>query len=190
MCGGFDFGELAVAADGGDSGFAGAGNDEAARDELVAFLFGDVVLLAGDVGFVDFYLAFFYFCIHNDLIAERENHEVAIHNLVLEDLPGFAVPDDGGLLLGNEAHFVDSPLGADAVDNRDAGVGDSNKDEKEILVGANRDNHQGEDEVDEVENRQSVSEDDFANGVLVFGGGAVDATICLTFFDLFFGEAS
>ena len=106
------------------------------------------------------------------------------------NLDSLSFPNNGGLLFGAKAHFVDGALGADAVDDTDQSVRNGDEDKEEVLIGANRDNHEGKDEVDEVEDGKGVRQDDFADGVLVFGGGAVDATICLTFFDLFFGEAS
>ena len=97
--------------------------------------------------------------------------------MVLGDLAGLAVSDDGGLLLGEEAHFVDGAFGADAVDDADTGVSDGDKDEEEIFVGANRDNHEGEDEVDEVENGEGVPEDDSADGIGILGRSTINLAL-------------
>lgn len=72
------------------------------------------------------------------------------------DLESLAVSNDGRFLLRNEAHFIDGVLGADFVDNTDKGVGDGDKNKEEVFVGANQDNHSGQDEVDEVEDGKGV----------------------------------
>ena len=82
-------------------------------------------MLAGDVGFVDFYRALDNLAVGGDLVADRADDEVTFDDLVLRDLPGASFPDDGGILLGDEAHFVDGALGANAVDDADESVGDS-----------------------------------------------------------------
>ena len=109
-------------------GFTSAGNDEATRGELVARAFDDIVLLAGDKRFVNFDGALFDFAINNDLVAEGIDEKIAINDFGLGNLERFAVPYHSGFLLGDETHFVDSALGADAVDNGNTGVGDSDSD--------------------------------------------------------------
>ena len=81
--------------------------------------------------------------------------------MVLVDLDWLAVTNDSGLLLGDEAHFVDGAFGADFVDDTNEGVCDGDEDEEEVLVRADGENHESEDEIDEIEDGESVFEDDF-----------------------------
>ncbi len=134
-------------------------------------------MLAGDEGFVDFDLALFDDGVDDNLITEAENKEVAFDDLVLVDLALFAISDHSGAFFGEEAHFVDGFFGADAVDDADKSVCDGNEDKEEVFVGANRDNHEGEDEVYEVENREGVFEDDFRDGVFGVFGRLVDLSL-------------
>ena len=181
----FDSAQLRFGANGGGGGFTSAGNDERAGDELVAFFLSDVILLTSDESFVDFDGALFEAAVDEDLVAEREDEEVAFDNLVLVDLDGFAVSDDGGLLLGGEAHFVDGAFGADFVDDTNQGVRDGDEDKEEVLVRADGQNHEGEDEVDEVEDGEGVFEDDFWDGASGFLRGAVDFALGDFGLDLF-----
>ena len=170
----FDFAEFGFGADGGGGGFTGAGDNEGTGDEFVTVFLGDVVLLTSDEGFVNFDSSLFEAAVDEDLVAEREYYEVAFDDLVSRDLDGFAVTDDGGFLLGGEAHFVDSFLGTDFVDDTDKGVRDGDEDEEEVFIGADHEDHDGEDEVDEVKDSEGVSQDDFWDSVLGFLRGAVD----------------
>ena len=70
-------GEGAVLPDCGDGGFTGAGNDETARDEGVAGVLSDTVLFASDERLIDLYSSLFYLAIYENLVAEREDGEVA-----------------------------------------------------------------------------------------------------------------
>ena len=149
--GGFEFGEIVLGANRGDFGLTGAGNHKGTGDEFVAGVFRDVVLFAGDEGFVDLDFASADHGVDQDLVAEREDHEVTLDDLVSGDLTGLAVTDDRGLLLGQETHFVDGAFGANFVDDADQSVGDGDEDEEKVFVGANQDDKDGQDEVDEVE---------------------------------------
>ena len=122
-------------------------------------------MFAGDEGFVDFDFAGLDDGVDEDLVAERENQEVALDDLIGGDLAVSAFPDDGGVLLGLEFLLVDGLFGANFVDDADKGVGDGDKDEEEVFVGADQDDEDGEDEIDEVEEGESGSEDDFRDGV-------------------------
>ena len=184
-----NLGKLAVLADGGGGGFTSASNDKTTRDKLVARFFDDVILFAGNVGFVDFDLALLDLCINDDLITEREDEKIAFDDLVLRNLSSFSVSDNSRLLLGDKTHFVDGFFGADAVDDADTSIGDGDEDEEKVFIGTNRDNHEGKDEVDEIKNSQSVGEDNFADRIAGFFGGAVDFTLFNAFLDLRFGEA-
>ena len=153
MSGGFDFAKLTVCAYGYSFGLAGTRYDKGTGNEFVAFFLFDIVLLAGDKSFVDFDGTFRDFTINKDLVAESVDDEVAFDYLGLVDLNRFAVSDDGRFLLGNEAHFVDGFFGTNFVDNADESVRYGDEDKKEIFVSADRDNHQGEDEIDKIKNR-------------------------------------
>lgn len=67
---GFELVDEIVGADRGGFGFAGAGNNKTARDELVARVLSDVVLLASDEGFVDLDSSLLNLAVYNDLVAE------------------------------------------------------------------------------------------------------------------------
>lgn len=164
----FKFVDEILLADGGGGGLAGAGNDEATRGECIAFTLSDIFLLAGNECLVDFDSSLFYAGIDNDLVAETKDEEIAFDYLIGGDLTRFAVADDGGLLFGEDPEFVDSFFGTNFVNDTDEGVGDGDKDKKKVFVGTNRDDHESEDEVDEIENRKGVSEDDFGDSVLDF----------------------
>jgi len=142
-------------------------------------------LFTGDEGFVDFDASLFDLSVDDDLVTKREDEEVAFDDLVLEDLANLSFPDDGRLLLGEEAHFVNGSFRTDAIDDADAGVSDSDEDEEEVFVGANGDNHEGKDEVDEVENRKGISEDNPADGVGVFMRDMVNPALLDAGLDLF-----
>lgn len=111
--------ELGLSADGSDSSFTGARDHEGAGDEFVALILCDAALLAGDIGFVDFYSSLFDFGVDDDLVTEAEDDKIAFDEIFGGDLEGFAVPDDGGVLLGDEFEFVDGAFGADFVDDAD-----------------------------------------------------------------------
>ena len=155
-------------ADGGGGGLTGAGNDETARGEFVAFSFSDIFLFTSDEGFVNLDGSLFYAGVDNDLVAEAKDKKVVFDYLIGGDLARFAVADDGGLLFREDSKFIDSFLGANFVDDANESVGDGDENKKEVFVGANGDNHEGEDEVDEVEDGEGVSEDNFGEGVLGF----------------------
>ena len=152
----FEFGDEIVGADVDGFGVASARYDETARDERVAGGPNDVVLFPSDIGLVDLYGPLSDFAVNDYLVAEAIDEEVTFDDVGLVDLEGFAVSNDGGLLLGDEFELVDSAFGADFVDDADESVSDGDEEKKEIFVGANRDNHEGKDEIDEVENREGV----------------------------------
>jgi len=89
-------------------------------------------------------------------------------------LESFPFSNYGRLLLSDETHFVYGEFGADAVDDTDKGIGDSDEDKKKVFVGTDRDNHEGKYEVDEVKNRESVSKNNPPNGGLVFARGLIN----------------
>ena len=68
-----------------------------------------------------------------------------------------AVSDDCGLLLGYEAHFVDSALSTDFVDDADESIGDGDQYEKEVFVATDGDDHRSEDDIDEIEDSEGVA---------------------------------
>ena len=124
-------------------------------------MFFDIVLFAGDERFVDFDVALLNFAIDDDLVAEGEDEEIAFDDVVLVDLDRLAITNDSGLLLGDEAHFVDGAFSADFVDDTNQSVRNGDEDEEEVLIRADGENHEGEDEIDEIEDGESVFEDDF-----------------------------
>ena len=157
----FEFADVAVFDGGSDGGFAVAGDDEATRDEFVAWAFFDVVGFAGDEGFVDFDDSLFDGGVDEDLVAEAEDHEISLDEVFRANLDGFVISNNSRVLLGEKFHLVDGAFGADFVDDGDESVGDGDKDEEEVFIRADDENHRCEDEVDEVEDRESVFRDDF-----------------------------
>ena len=164
----FEFVDEILLANGRGGSFASAGNDEAARGECVAFSLSNVFLFAGNKGFVDFNSSLFYAGVDDDLVAETKDKEIAFDYLIGGDLTRLTITDDGWLLFGENSKFVDGFFGADFINNANEGVGDGNENKKEVFVGANGDNHESENEVDEIEDGKGVPEDDFGNGVLGF----------------------
>ena len=96
---------------------AGAGDDKTTRGECVASSLFDVVLLAGDEGFINFGTSLFDAGVDEDLVAEFEDEKVAVDDGAGGDLARFAVSDDGGVLFGSETHFVDSFFGTNGVND-------------------------------------------------------------------------
>ena len=177
MGGGLQFTDKIVSAYGGDYGLASAGNHKATRGKLIARVLGDIVGLTGDEGFVDFYTARDNFAIYQDLIAQRKYNQVALYNVCGGGLKSFAVSNYRGLLLGDEAHFIDSFFGADFVDNANQSICDGDKDKEEVLVTADKEDHNGEDKVDKVEDGKGISSDDTADGIRLFFRGVVDLAL-------------
>ncbi len=79
----------------------------------------NVVSFPSDESLVDFDIPLFDAGIDDDLVAEFKNEKIAVDDFAGGNLAWFAVPDDGGFLLGDKAHFVDGFFGADGVDDAD-----------------------------------------------------------------------
>ena len=114
-----ELGDFGFGANSSDGGFAGARDHEGTGDELIALVFCNTTLFAGNVGFVNFYGTRFYSCIDDNLVAETKNDEITLHKIFGGDLDGFAFPDDGGILLRDEFELVDSVLGTNFVNDAD-----------------------------------------------------------------------
>lgn len=119
-------------------------------------MFGDVVLLASDEGLINLYGALLYFAVYDDLVAEREDGEVAFDEVLLIYLEGFTVSDDSRALLGNKTHLIYGFFGADFIDDADEGVRDGDEDEKEVFMGADKNNHACKNKVDKIKDSESV----------------------------------
>ena len=98
-------------------------------------------MLAGDERLINLDTSLFDAGVDEDLVAEFEDEEVAVDDGAGGDLAWFAISDDGGVLFGSETHFVDSFFGANGVNDANQSVRDGDKDEKEVFVGADRNNH-------------------------------------------------
>ena len=162
---GLELGDKIIGANIFDSGSSSAGNYERARDELVAGVFFNIVLLAGDKGFVNLYGSVLYYTVIQDLIAEGENEDVVFFNLVWFDLVSATAAFDNGVFCGENAKFVDDFLGAEVVNNADEGVCDGNENKEHVFVTTDRDDHERQNQVHEVEKGESMAGDDFPGGV-------------------------
>lgn len=138
----FDFVELAFFTNSRCDGVTSARYNERTRDEFVALVFFDIVLLTGDEGLINFYDTLLDFTIDEDLVAKRIDEKIAFDDLVLINLNGFAISYYCGFLLGNQTHLVDGFFGADFIDDTDKGVCDSDENKKKVFEGADHQNHE------------------------------------------------
>ena len=115
--------------------------------------------------------------VYNDLVAYRKDEEIAVDDLLLADLANLTISDNRRPLFRDKTHFVDGFLGANFVDNADKGISNGDEHKKKIFVAADKKNHDGKDEVNEIEDSESVFKDDFTDGVRLFPRGAIDAAL-------------
>ena len=149
---------------------AGARDDEAAGQKQVARLFEYRVRLAGDERLVDLALAGKDDAVGADLTAVGKGQHVVQHNLVDGQRKLFAVADNRYLRLREEGELVDHALGADLLKNADGGVAEHNADEQSVFIGADRQNGDGQQQIDDVEQRQQVVAEDARVGLRLYAG--------------------
>lgn len=119
-------------------------------------MFSDAILLAGDKRFVDFDIPFFDGAVKKNLVAQGEHREVAFLDGLGANLIWFAVPDNGGVLLGDKAHFIDDFFGAELIYDADKSISDSDNDEEKILIRTNKKNHSSKDEIDKIKEGKAM----------------------------------
>ena len=144
---------------------AGARDDEAAGQKQVARLFEHRVRLAGDERLVDLALAGKDDAVGADLAAVGKDQHVVQHHLVDGQRKLFTVADDRHLRLREEGELVDHALGADFLKDADGGVAEYNADEQSVFIGADRQHGDGQQQIDDVEQRQQVVAEDARVGL-------------------------
>ena len=185
----FDSSDEVLVTNSGGGGFTGARNNKTTGDKLVAKRFFDVFLFTGDERFVDLDSSLFDFAIDNNLIAKRKNKKITLNDISLRNLNGFAFSDDSGVLFREEAHFVDDFFGTNFVNDADESIENSNREKEHVFIGANAKNHDSKNKIDEVENRKSVSSDDFGDRIRVAKIGVINFTLFNLGRNLFPGKA-
>ena len=104
------------------------------------------------------------------LLAVGKGQHVVQHHLVDGQRKLFAVADDRHLRLREEGELVVHALGADFLKDADGGVAEYNADEQSVFIGADRQNGDGQQQIDDVEQRQQVVAEDARVGLRLYAG--------------------
>ena len=155
-------------------GPAAAGHHEGAGEQLVAGGLGDGVGLAGDEGLVDLHLAGEDGGVGGDLVAGGQLRHVIPHQLGgghgdQVPLPHYVGP--GG---GQQVELVHGLLGAELLNDANAGIGHGDEQKEHVVEGAHRHQQGRQHHKDEVEEGKDVFAHDLPHRL----GGGVHRVVC------------
>ncbi|GAA3096907.1 hypothetical protein GCM10020254_47760 [Streptomyces goshikiensis] len=168
-------GGVGLAADLGGGEGAAAGDDEGAGHDGVAGLLQDGVGLAGEQGLVDLQaVGLADGAVDDDLVAGAEFDDVVEDDLGGGDLGGRAVAADAGFGLADDGEAVQGLLGAQLLDDADAGVGDDHVAEEAVLDRRDDEHDHPQDADDGVEPGEDVGADDVGGRAAAADGDVVD----------------
>ena len=128
----------------------------------------DGVGLTGDEGLVDLNLTGQHGGVGGDLVAGAELRHVVPHQMGCGHRAQVALPHHVGPGGGQQVEFVDGLLGAQLLQDTDAGVGHGDEQEQKVLHRSHKDQQSGQHHKDEVEEGKDVGPHDLPHGL---GGG-------------------
>ncbi len=161
-------------------GAALAREHEAARKHQVSRLFGDRVALARQQGFVDLYLPLQQDGVCADLPAALQAEDVVQHQLFHGHRLHFAIPDHIRPGSGEQGELVHQLFGLDFLENADGRIQRNDRHEKQVGPRVHGGQRQGDEQVEEVEQRADVVPDNLPGGSGDFlGRGVLQAVLFL-----------
>ena len=184
-------GGIRLAADLGRAVGAGAGNDETAREHLVAGFLDNGVGLTGEQRLVDFKRGGLeHLAVDDELVAWAELDEIVGDDVGAGDLSADTVAAHGGACFADDREVVQGPLCAQLLDDADGAVGDDEQSERRVDELAGGEDDRQQDAQDRVDPREDVGPDDLAGGPTAAGGQVVGAAVAHPFGHFCAGQAT
>ena len=157
---------------------AGTGDDETAREHLIAGPLDDRVGLASEQRLVDLQAGRFeHVAIDDELVAGAELDDVVGDDVGASDRAAHPVAPDGRAGLADDREVVQGALGAQLLDDPDRAVGDDEQPEGGVDEFAGREDDDQQDAEDGVDPGEDVGPDDLASRASAAGGHVIRAPV-------------
>ncbi|CDD03199.1 unknown [Ruminococcus sp. CAG:382] len=151
-------------------------------------MFEDRLCLTGYERFVDLTFTLQDNAVGKQLGTAFQNDDIVKQNLVDRDFLCFAAPQYGCLRLRNKRQFFHRFFCAQLLKHADRDVAENNEHEGRVFIRADVKQCGGDYDIDEIEHREGVGENDFRNAFCFYGSVEVCVSVPLTFLDLCCGK--
>ena len=165
--------DIGIRADVGQLRAAHTADDEAAREELVAGVFPDLVRLARDECLVDVAAILRDHGIGIDLVAGGKDDDVVAHELRRVHGHALAVAHGDGLWGREDAQLVERFLRAQLLHDADGSVDDDDAHERQVQPLLHRDHAQCQQEKQHIEVGEDVAQDDLLDRLARWVNGRI-----------------